>query len=175
MASSVPVGTILFAWCTLMAAAPIRRPRRLAVLSWVCGAVPNELPFLSLCLVALSIGPAIVAGRLPAGGWTELALNLLATAALVVIVCRALSTERRLDRAMADALGQRWREHIDPPWRTWSRQRLPWLRILICPFPVRPRDVERIRDVPYGDKGDSNLLDVYRHRSRPTGGPTLIH
>lgn len=54
-------------------------------------------------------------------------------------------------------------------------QRLPWLRILLFPLPVRPHDVERIRNIRYGDKGSSNLLDVYRHRAHPTARPTLIH
>jgi hypothetical protein len=99
MVSSVPVGTILFAWCTLMAVAPVRRPRQLAVLSWLCGAVPNELPFVSLFIVVVSIGPAIIAGRLPPGGWTALTLNLLATAGLAVIVRRVLRTGRTVHRA----------------------------------------------------------------------------
>ena len=40
---------------------------------------------------------------------------------------------------------------------------------------VRRRDVERTANVPYGDDGRSNLLDVYRHRSHPAGAPTLIY
>ncbi|HXQ57924.1 MAG TPA: alpha/beta hydrolase [Actinomycetes bacterium] len=30
-------------------------------------------------------------------------------------------------------------------------------------------------DIPYGDAGRRNLLDLYRHRARPPGGPVLIH
>jgi acetyl esterase/lipase len=33
----------------------------------------------------------------------------------------------------------------------------------------------RLRNIPYGDAGRSNLLDIYQRRDRPTGCPTLIH
>jgi acetyl esterase/lipase len=55
------------------------------------------------------------------------------------------------------------------------RRRLPWVRILFAPFLVRRRDVERAANISYGDAGASNLLDVYRHRSHPSGGPTLVY
>ena len=55
--------------------------------------------------------------------------------------------------------------------RAGVRQRLPWLQILIFPLPVRPHDVERIRNIPYGDKGSSNLLDVCWRRSHKNGPP----
>ena len=43
------------------------------------------------------------------------------------------------------------------------------------PVPLRPHDVERTSNLAYGPRGKSNLLDVYRHRSRPANVPTLIH
>jgi acetyl esterase/lipase len=44
----------------------------------------------------------------------------------------------------------------------------------LAPWPLRPRDVERLADVAYGEHGAANLLDVYRHRSRPSPAPTLV-
>ena len=35
--------------------------------------------------------------------------------------------------------------------------------------------VERVADISYGDAGRWNTLDVYRHRSRPSGCPTLVY
>lgn len=55
------------------------------------------------------------------------------------------------------------------------RRRLPLARILFRPFFVRRRDVERVSNISYGYAGRRNLLDVYRHRSRPSGGPTLVY
>jgi hypothetical protein len=46
MLATVPIGAILFGLCTLMAVAPFRRPRRLAVFSWISNLTFNELPFL---------------------------------------------------------------------------------------------------------------------------------
>ena len=58
--SAIPFGALFFAWCTLMAVAPLRRPRRLAVIAWISSAVLNELPFLFLCIVVLSAVPTVV-------------------------------------------------------------------------------------------------------------------
>lgn len=35
--------------------------------------------------------------------------------------------------------------------------------------------MQRTANVAYGDRGEEQLLDVYRHRSLPDGAPTLIH
>jgi acetyl esterase/lipase len=42
------------------------------------------------------------------------------------------------------------------------------------PFRMRRYEVERIRDLPYGDAGKRHLLDVYRPRSGGAGCPTLL-
>jgi acetyl esterase/lipase len=55
------------------------------------------------------------------------------------------------------------------------RRRLPWVRILFAPIPFFHPDVVRSRNHPYGEAGKRNLVDVYRHRSRPAAGPILIH
>ena len=59
-------GSLFFAWCTLMAVAPLRRPRRLAVISWISSAVPNEVPFLFLYIVVGSNLPTLIDGDLDA-------------------------------------------------------------------------------------------------------------
>jgi len=61
----------------------------------------------------------------------------------------------------------------DPECRV--RPRLPYGRILFLPFLFRRRDVERIKNVRYGNAGRWNLLDIYRHRSRPSAAPTLLY
>jgi acetyl esterase/lipase len=40
---------------------------------------------------------------------------------------------------------------------------------------LRRRAVERIANIRYGPAGRRNLLDLYRHRTRPSCGPTLIY
>ena len=55
-------------------------------------------------------------------------------------------------------------------------RRLPWLKILFTPWPLRPRGVERITDLRYGPAADSsNLLDVYRSRARPHAAPAFVY
>ena len=50
-----------------------------------------------------------------------------------------------------------------------------WAGILGRPFPVRPRQVERVANLAHGDAGRQNLLDLYRHRAHPAGAPTLVY
>jgi acetyl esterase/lipase len=40
---------------------------------------------------------------------------------------------------------------------------------------VRRREVRRIANLSYGSAGKRNLLDVYRRRDRPSGGPVLLY
>jgi acetyl esterase/lipase len=173
---AVPIGALLFAWCTLTAVAPIRQPRRLATLAWLSSCAPNEIPFLFLSIVAVSIVPALATGDVSlAGGWVGLVLGLVTVAGLGVVARRAWLARPALDSALRTGLGPAWRDEIDPAVRARRRRRLPWFRILLMPWPVRPLTVEKHADLAYGDDGEANRLDVYRRRSRPGPAPTLIH
>lgn len=172
----VPFGSIFFAWSTLMAVAPIRRPRRLALLSWICSCAPNEVPFLFLAIVVASTVPTVGDGDVASpGSGISVVLALLTSAGLIVVARRALRSGPSLDQALGDALGPGWRGEIDPAQASRLRRHLPWLRILLAPWPFQRHDVERIANIPYGENGTTNLLDLYRHRSHPSGAPTLIY
>ena len=150
----------------LFAVAP-PRPRRWSrwrVSFWL-GYLVNELPFLAFLVLAASTALAIAQGDIATPvGWIGLGLAIVATAGLVVIVRRALRTGEVVDRALTDA-------GLPPR----LPRRLPWLRILLWPFAFPHPGIERISNIAYGDAGRGNRLDVYRARSHPTGGPTLIH
>ena len=174
--SAVPFGALFFAWCTLMAVAPLRRPRRLAMFAWISSAVPSELPFLFLYIVVLSAVPTVVDEDLGSPRrWISLAVSLLTAAGLVVVARRSLRSGAVLERALATGLGPGWRGQIDPVLAGQLRGHLPWPRILLVPWMFGRRNVERTANVPYGDDGRSNLLDVYRHRSHPADAPTLVY
>jgi acetyl esterase/lipase len=165
----VPIGylftTLLVAWGTFFAVAA-RRPRRSrpSSLSFWFGFLLNELPFLAFFWLLASTVIAFGQGDLNTRiGRVGLGIALITTVGLLVIVLRSLRTRPAVEVAMADGLGIR------------PQIRLPWTRIVLFPFPLRPRTVERIADLAYGDLGRPNLLDVYRRRDRPTGCPTLIH
>jgi acetyl esterase/lipase len=108
-------------------------------------------------------------------GWVALGVAAVTTIGLGVVVWRGLMARGTVDGALRDALGEAWRSKLDPARATALRTRIPLGRILLAPYPNRPRDVERIANVAYGDHGRMNLLDVYRHRSRPSRCPTLVH
>jgi acetyl esterase/lipase len=168
--SPVPFGAILFASCTLLAVAPIRRPRGLAVISWIVSAGPNELPYLFLFIV-LASNPGIVLdpGRAVRGDWLAVGITAATVVGLVIVARRAFRTREVTEQALRRAFGSARR---DP---SPTERRLPWVRILLAPWPIRPRAVERVADIPYGPHGRDNLLDLYRQRSRPRDTPTLIY
>ncbi len=169
-------GSLFFACCTLMAVVPFRRPRRLATISWIASAVPNEVPFLFLYIVIASNVPTLLDGNLdiPSRG-LSVALAVFTSAGLIVVARRSLRAGPVVERALVDGLGPRWRSELDPVLAGGLRRHLPWARILLLPWMFGRRDVERVANVAYGDAGTTNLLDVYRHRSRPSGAPTLIY
>jgi acetyl esterase/lipase len=171
----VPIGylltVLLMAWCTLFALAP-PRPRRSSPsnLSYWFGFLINELPFLAiwwlLASTLLAFGEGDVAS--PAG-WAAFGLAALTTVGLAVLAWRGLRAGPAVDRALDEGLGAGWRTTMD------ARRRRPWARILLWPFPLRPRQVERVANLAYGDAGRWNLLDLYRRRGHPAGGPVLVY
>ena len=102
-------------------------------------------------------------------------MSLLTAAGLVVVARRSLRSGPVVEQALVNGLGPGWRGQIDPVLAGRLRRHLPWPRILLVPWMFGRRDVERTANLPYGDDGRSNLLDVYRHRSHPAGAPTLIY
>jgi acetyl esterase/lipase len=160
------ITTGVMATYVLFAVAP-PRPSRSSPwrVSFWLGYLVNELPFLAFLVLAASTALAIAEGDIATPvGWIGLGLAILATAGLVVSVRRALRTGDVIDRALAEG-------GVPPR----PRRRLPWLRIVFWPFAFPHPGVERISNIAYGDAGRGNLLDVYRARSHPVGGPTLIH
>ena len=177
----MPIGYLvsvsLFALCTLMALSPIRRPHALGWVSLLLGLLFSELPLIALFLLVLTAVSNVGQQGLdaPAAWLAAGCLTLLVMIGLAVIVRRELRAGPVLEHAMVDALGVDWRGTLDAGMAARLRRRLPYTRILFAPIPFRRRDVERLANIRYGDAGRSNLLDVYRHRSRPSGGPVLIH
>jgi acetyl esterase/lipase len=160
------IGTGVMAIYVLLALAP-PKPRHTSPVrvSFWLGYLVNELPFLGFYILVASTTLAITQSDIATPvGWIGLGLAILATAGLVVIVRRALRTGAAVDEALIEA--------GFPP---RARRRLPIARILLWPFPFPHPGVERLSNIPYGEAGRANLLDVYRSRSGPAGGPTLIH
>lgn len=170
------VSTTLVALCTLLALAPQRRPAALAALSFRVGIVVNDLPFLTFAwLLASSLLAASEGDLDAAGGRAVLVVAALTTVGLAIIARRQLKAEPVLDRALTDGLGAGWRAGIRPEIASRLRTRLPYRRIFVTPLGFRRHEVERVANIAYGDAGTEHLLDVYRHRARPSTAPMLIH
>jgi acetyl esterase/lipase len=163
------IATTLVASCTVVALAP-PRPRHSSPsnLSYWFGFLVNELPFVAFYWLLASTVLALGQGDLNSPvGWVAFGIAVLATVGLVVVAWRGLRAQPAVDRALTERLGAGAAVRL--------RSRPPLARILFAPFFFRRRDVERIANVPYGDAGKRNLLDVYRHRSGLSGGPTLVY
>ncbi|WP_369134017.1 alpha/beta hydrolase [Modestobacter sp. I12A-02662] len=168
MSTGSVAALVLYAGSVLLAPEPIRRPRALAVASYLVGLGVSE-PQLFLVLVLITTVPALGSSGLlddPAGWWL-LALAALTCAGLALLALRSVRAGDTVRRAVAEGLGE----------ETGRRRPglLRALHVLVAPFPVHPRRVERIADLAYGDAGRRNRLDVYRPRFRPAGAPTLVH
>jgi acetyl esterase/lipase len=173
----VPVGYLvsvaLLALVTLFALVPLRS---VGTLSFRLGLLLNEVPILGIYWLLFCTSLAFAEGDVNAvGGWATVGLAALTMAAFAVLAWRGLQARPALEQAMAEALGAGWRGAIDPGLAARLRRRLPLARILLLPLSRRGRGVERVANLRYGDAGRRNLLDLYRSRARPSGGPVLIH
>ncbi|HWM19332.1 MAG TPA: hypothetical protein VNO51_06575, partial [Ilumatobacteraceae bacterium] len=139
MIGGVPLGGLLLLWCTLMAVSPIRRPRRLGLVSWICSAGPNEVPFLFIYIVVLSNAPSVLDGDVTRGDWISSMVAVVTVVGLGIVARRALRAGVVADAALDTALGAQWSAEIDTSLVGRPRRRLPWLRILLVPWPFRPR------------------------------------
>ncbi|MEV0271242.1 alpha/beta hydrolase [Hamadaea sp. NPDC050747] len=177
----MPIGYVFTVFCvavgTLFALAPVRRPRPVSTVSYFLGLAVNELPFFAgIYWLGVSTALAFAEGDITSPiAWAAVALAAIAALGLTVVAYQGWRDRSRVRRAVADGLGADWRTTIDPDLAARLRHRLPWARILFLPFFRRRPDVRRVANLSYGDAGRHNLLDVYHHRSRPTGAPILIH
>ena len=160
----------------LLAFQPLGRSGRLGRASFFVSAGVNESPFLGFYWVLAATLLAFAQGDLDTPvAWAALALAGASFIAAPALVRGSLQARPALEHALAEGLGAGWRSAIDAKLAARLGRRLPWVRILLAPLPFFHRDIERIANLSYGDAGRRNRLDVYRHRSRPSCAPILIH
>ncbi|RJL30359.1 alpha/beta hydrolase [Bailinhaonella thermotolerans] len=153
LATLVPIAA-----ATVFALAAPRGPRPLAALAFRLGVALNELPFLAAAYLLTATSLALAEGDLSSPVLAGAAAAT--TAGLGLVAWRGVRALPAVRRAMGPVP---------------VSGRMPYARIALGPFLRRHRAVERIADLPYGPGGRRNLLDVHRHRSRPSGAPVLIH
>jgi acetyl esterase/lipase len=170
------VSTGLMATFVLLAVSR-HRPRQSSPfrLSYFFGFLINW-PFVAFGLLVASTALAIAQSGVGSPVfWIGLGLAVLASAGLVVLGRRALGTGPVVERALSDGLGADWRDCVDAELVARLRRRPSLARTLFAPIFFRRHAVERISNIRYGPAGRRNLLDVHRHRSHPSGCPTLIY
>lgn len=176
--SNIPIGylisPLLLAWCTYFVLAPRKWPR--VIHSFYSNfVIINELPFLALIWLISSTWLAFSEGDVFSPvGWLAFGLNLLVVAGLMVIIYWGLQAAPVVSRALNDGLEEGWRASIDPKLEARLQKKFA-AKALLGPFFRRRYDVQRIANISYGHAGVRNQLDVYRHRSHPTGCPVLVH
>jgi len=151
----MPFGYVITLVCAgvmvCMALAPPTRPRAVARLGYLLGVAVNEVPLLAMLYILVVSAFAVVWDNLLAT-WQG-ASALLAAGALVV-GCAILQTRvSRARGALSHALGER----LAPQRRVW--------RSRFAPIPIRPRAVRRLKDLPYGEGGRGQRLDLYTLRA----------
>lgn len=155
---STPVGYLVgLAVLALPALRPPRLPRPLGAALFLTTLAIGELPVLAALAFGASTALAVVQGDL--GSPVAAAAAVLAAGCLVLTAWRGARAGAVLRGAMA-------------PTPVPSG---PWWRVLLLPFAVRPRTVERVSDLVYGPAGRRHRFDLYRRRAGVTGAPVLIH
>lgn len=160
----IPV--LVVALCTALALRPISGPWLFRRLSFLLSIVPSELPQLVIAYLLLATGLAAMSGDLATPvGMATAAVAALAALGNVVLAARALQARRVVSQAVGEAVA------VSPPRRGWRDT----VRILLTPYPARPRAVVRVADVQYAPGGRRHRLDVYHRRDRPGNAPVLVY
>ena len=133
--------------------------------SWIVGEAP--LHFVAV-VVAVAVGFGSGGGLGSWPGWVGLALAAIACAGLVAQFASGLRSRRYFESALVEA-GQ-----VVPRW-DWSPQDS---RRVVLALPIRPRGVERLRNIAYADDAvHAHRLDIYRKAGLegPVAAPVFLY
>ncbi len=167
--------SIVGAWLTYNVYRPTYAPPWRAALSFFAGWLTIELALHNIAVQAAVTLGFIWMGALQAWpGKLGMAITLLSWAALGHRYWRGRESEAVLEEALRKGLGADYRQQLLPEIATKLALGVDWKQIAL-PFPIRHREVERIRDITFTRVAGLNLrLDVYRNRGRPSECPTLL-
>ncbi|HET8986299.1 MAG TPA: alpha/beta hydrolase [Trueperaceae bacterium] len=152
-----------------------RRPRALGTFTYMLSAAYNEVPFLFLFLLAISVVPEYLNGEaLVTWDWIGVALAALLALGLLAIAWRGYKANGVIAPALDAGLGDGWRKRVAPERLVNLDEGPRWAKVLFMPFVLWRRGVERLGNVQYGPD-ERNVLDIYRSSDRPQGSPVLIY
>jgi acetyl esterase/lipase len=131
--------------------------------AWLTAELAPQL----VVLTVLEIAAFVLLGAVDdVRGVVALALSAVTLLGLLRLVRSSESAADVADAALA--------EMPDGPTPDADIEVTSRLRRFFVPMSFRHPDVERIVDVVYSDVSKRHRLDVYRHKDRPTGCPTLL-
>jgi len=167
---------VLSAVSTGLALFTPRRPLVVGWLAWVGGLVPCEVPRAALVLDGMLLVVTVLLAPLDTAlGIAAIVLFAAALLGDLVLALRSREAAPAIGRALRTALGEDFEHEVDPGLVPIACRPVSPFRESLAPFLARRRDVERVADVPYGDAGERNQLDLYVARARPQDCPVLIY
>jgi len=148
---------------------------RRSALSFAAGWLTSELAVHHLAWQAAATLAFGLAGAFDAWpGKLGLGITSVSWLGLVVAQLHASRAGSVTEKALRQGLGADYREEILPALRDRLSDGIDWRRV-IQPLPIKTPGVERTKDIPYARERGVNLkLDIYRHRTYPSGCPVLL-
>jgi acetyl esterase/lipase len=161
---------------TANALRPFDRRGRFSLPAFMLGLPTSELPLQALVLQ--SAGAAVLARKGGSRGGTgrlAVAATVASMAGLIELHRQAVHSAELLEAALSDELGRDYRQRIKPGFSPAPDVPLIRRRVLLPDWTARRR-YRVARDIPYGECGRRNLLDVWRRRDVDAGGraPVLV-
>jgi acetyl esterase/lipase len=161
---------------TLNAWHPLSRTGRASVLAFPSGLTVSELPLHSLAWQAVATAGFVSAGGLRSRpGRLGMALTAASWAGLVGLDRVASQADDVLETALVEGLGADYRNRMAASFAPPEGVPLN-RRQLVNPLPRLRRRYSTIRDVPYGEFGRRNQLDIWSRSDLPAdaGAPVLV-
>lgn len=161
---------------TLNAWRPVSRTGRTSVLAFPGGLTVSEMPLHSLAWQAVATAGFVAAGSLRTrAGRAGLALTAASWAGLVGLDRVASRADEVLEAALVEGLGADYRYRMAATFAP-PEDVLITRRQVANPLPPLRRRYATTRDVPYGEFGRRNHLDIWRRSDLPddAGAPVLI-
>ena len=169
-ASAVGAARTVNAW------RPISRTGRGSVFAFGDGVTVSEMPLHTIAWqAALTAGFVAGGAHRTRAGQAGLALTAASWAGLIALDRIASQADDILEAALIDGLGADYRDHMDPTFAT-PEQAMITRRQVANPLPRLRARYATTRDVPYGEFGRRNHLDVWRRADLPddAGAPVLV-
>ena len=161
---------------TLNAWRPAGRSGRTATVAFRSGLPVSELPLHSLMWQAVAAGGFVAAGAHHSrAGRLGLAVTAASFAGLMGLDRIAARTDEVLEAALLDGLGVGYRAEMAPSFAPPAGVAIT-RRQIANPLPPLRRRYAAARDVPYGEFGRRNQLDIWRRSDLPVDAraPVLI-